>query len=165
MNYTLRHTIRFIIVLLIVGCAFTTQQTVLGSDLTMQQTAQILVNDRVLGSRVLDRAIAFGDAIIPILQKESHDFRDLDNRNSFWIAEILGRIKGQNSRAALKDLYSRKDSFQKLTGAVGLARQGVFPDGISEKSFLVKTVRKCIAAGYGSSETVLAIIALGHSRA
>ncbi|MHB1457987.1 MAG: HEAT repeat domain-containing protein [Armatimonadota bacterium] len=62
---------------------------------------------------------------------------------------------------------------QKLAGAVGLARQGIFPDGIGEKSFLVKTVRKCIATplsavtmgtDYDPSYAHLAIIALGYSR-
>lgn len=172
MSFTRRHIIRFLLMLLILGCAFTTQQMVLGSDLTMQQTAQILVNDLDFGSRVQDRAIAYGDAIIPILRKESQDFGDLNNRNSFWIAEVLGNIKSRQSRATLYNLYSRKDSMKKLTGAVGLAHQGIFPDGISEKSFLVKSVRKCIATplaiamdtGYDPSEAELAVIALGYSR-
>lgn len=172
MSFTRRYTIRFLTLLLIAGSTFAAWHSVSASDLTIQQTANILVNDCNFGNRVQDKAIAYGDAIIPVLRKESHDFHDLNNRNSFWIAEVLGNIKSQQSRAVLNDLYSRKDNIQKLTGAVGLAHQGIFPDGIDEKSFLVKAVRKCIATpvalamdtGYDSSEAELAIIALGYSR-
>jgi len=60
----------------------------------------------------------------------------------------------------LTDLYSRKDSLAKLTGAAGLVDQGILPEEIDEDSFLVQTVRNST----NSIEKELAIIVLGKTK-
>jgi hypothetical protein len=69
-----------------------------GPGLTMLETARILVQDDKFGMRAKDRAIRYGDAILPLLISESRDFKQLNWRNSFWIADVLGRIRTSRSR-------------------------------------------------------------------
>lgn len=131
----------------------------LGPGSNKEETARILVHDLKFGGRAQKKAIEYGDAILPLLQAESAGFTRLNGRNAFWIAEVLGAVKTDPSRAILLDLYARTNSIQKLTGAVGLAQQGLLPDKIDEESFLVRTVR----IGTGQTERELAIIALGKT--
>ncbi len=130
-----------------------------GPGSTKEETARILVHDAKFGGRAQHKAIEYGDAILPLIQAESSNFTRLNGRNAFWIAEVLGAVKTDKSRALLLDLYARTNSIQKLAGAVGLAQQGLLPGEINEGSFLVQTVR----AGTGQAEKELAIIALGKS--
>lgn len=130
-----------------------------GPGSTKEETARFLVHDLKFGGRAQHKAVGYGDAILPLIQAESSDFTRLNGRNAFWIAEVLGAVKTDQSRAMLLDLYARTNSIQKLTGAVGLAQQGLLPGEIDEGSFLVQTVR----VGTGQTERELAIIALGKS--
>jgi hypothetical protein len=130
-----------------------------GPGSTREETARILVHDLKFGGRARQKAVQYGDAILPLIQAESSDFTGLNGRNAFWIAEVLGAIKTDKSHAILIDLYARTNSVAKLTGAVGLARQEALPERIDEGSFLVRTVRN----EKGQAETQLAIIALGRS--
>ncbi|MFA6545830.1 MAG: HEAT repeat domain-containing protein [Limisphaerales bacterium] len=127
---------------------------------TKEETARILVHDLKLGGRAKERAIGHGNDILPSLQSESSDFADLNGRNSFWIAEVLGSIRTQQSRSILTNLYSRTNRTAKLVGAVGLLQQGAYPDQIDSDSILVQTV----TADPNQTETQLAIIALGKSK-
>lgn len=156
-----RKWIILIIVVFIIFCgAAGFLYLVFGPGITKEQTAQILVNDFKFGGRAKQKAIRDGDAILPLIKKESEDFKKLDNRNSYWISEVLGKIKTNQSRAILRDLYSRPNKIARLTGAIGLAEQGIFPDRIDEESFLVKTVH----SDPDQTETQLAIIALGKTK-
>lgn len=131
-----------------------------GPGSTKEETARILVHDLKFGARAKQKAVEYGDTILPLIQAESEDFTGLNARNAFWIAGVLGTIKTDKSRAILLDLYSRTNSLAKLTGAVGLAQQKALPDRIDEDSFLVQTVRN----EKFQAETQLAIIALGKSK-
>jgi hypothetical protein len=127
---------------------------------TSSDTARILVHDDKFGARAIDKAILHGDSILPIIQWESNNFQLLNNRNSFWIAEVLGSIKTPRSKAIMMDLYSRTDLTARLVASIGLAKQGIFPDAINEQSFLVKVVQK---DGFNDNYQ-LAIIALGWTK-
>lgn len=130
-----------------------------GPGSSKEETARILVHDLKFGRRAQQKAVEHGDAILPLIRAESSDFTRLNGRNAFWIAEVLGAIKTDVSRAIMMDLYTRTNSIQKLTGAVGLAQQGLLPEVIDEESYLVQAVR----SGSDQSERELAIIALGKS--
>jgi hypothetical protein len=135
-------------------------QMAFGSGFTVRQAAFILVNDDKLGMRAKKKAIAYGDEILPYIVKQSNDFAKLNNRNAYWIADVLGCIKTEQSRKILRDLYSRKAPFQRLVGAIGLAWQGALPEPISESSWLVQMAR----TDPKEDNVDLAIIALGHSK-
>ena len=128
-----------------------------GPGKTIDETARILIHDEKFGMRAKEKAIGYGDAILPYLQKESKNFFLLNGRNSLWIADVLGAIQTDKSRAILLDLYSRENTLARLTGAVGLARHGALGDDLGEDSFLLTQVRN----DPGRSEPRLAIIALG----
>jgi hypothetical protein len=131
-----------------------------GPGSTKEETARILVHDLKFGRRAQQKAVEYGDTILPLIQAESSGFTGLNGRNAFWIAEVLGAIKTDRSRAILLDLYSRTNPVVKLTGPVGLVQQSALPDSIEENGFLVQTVRN----ETGQAETELAIIALGKSK-
>lgn len=136
-----------------------------GPGESLGQTAHILVHDRKFGMRAKEKAIEGGDAILPWIRYESRNFELLDNRNAFWIAEVLGATETDRSRKILIDLYSRTSALARLTGAVGLARHGALPDPIDENSFLVQNVRTFLSQNARmdphQTETWLSIIALG----
>lgn len=155
-----RKWLTVIIVTLPLFCGAAWLYQIFGPGITKEQTAQILVHDFKFGGRAKQKAIKYGDAILPLIKKESDDFSKLDNRNSYWIAEVLGKIQTDQSRTILKGLYTRTNKIARLTGAIGLAEQGIFPDRINEESFLVRTVR----ADPEQTETQLAIIALGKTK-
>ncbi len=135
-------------------------QPFFGPGSTREETAGILVHDLKFGGRAIRKAVEYGDDILPAIRAASDDFKLLNGRNSFRIAEVLGTIRTDNARAILLELYSRASSIARLTGAVGLAQQGALPDSMDATSFLVKTVR-CEA---GQAEKELAIIAMGRSK-
>ncbi len=143
-----------------VGLVWLQLQARFGPGNTVEETAQILVHDLKFGARAKQKAIEYGDDILPLIKKESNDFQELNGRNAFWIAEVLGAIRTQKSRSVLNDLYYRTDTVAKLTAAVGLAQHGALPDPIDEQSFLIQTVRN----DPGQTETHLAIIALGKTK-
>ncbi len=140
-----------------------------GND-SPEKTAEHLVHDRKWGMNAGLKAIEYGDRIIPLIKSESDDFRKLDNRNSFWIAEVLGSIDTELARNTSKELYGRKERLPKLVGAIGLSMHGADLGPINDGSFLVKSARenpKPPAGGVGlldTDERELAIIALGYSK-
>ncbi len=131
-----------------------------GSEWSKEATASILVHDREFGMRAVDKAIEYGDAMLPLLRKESNNFRLLDNRNAFWIADVLGAIDTQESRKVLDNLYARQNTLAKLVGAIGLAQRDALPEDIDESSFVVNVVRGTAS----EDERQLAIIALGKTK-
>lgn len=150
---------------------------------SLEATAEHLVNDRKFGGTSVKYAIEYGDEIIPLIKAESEDFTQLDNRNSFWIAKVLGSIHSDLSKSILKELYGREDIVQRAVGAVGLAMQGIEIGPIDDASFLIKTAGREVArlSAHGPGETSvtpveqqraidegvaqeLAIIALGYSK-
>ena len=142
------------------GCLYSQYQAAFGPGKTMDETAGILVHDSKFGMRAKQKAIQYGDEILPLIQKESEDFTILNGRNSFWISDVLGAIQTDRSRAMLTDLYSQTNAIARLTGAIGLARHKALPDPVDENSFLVQNVR----TDPGQTETQLSIIALGWTK-
>jgi len=141
------------------GFAFQVWGQIVGAGSSPEETAKIIVHDEKFGIRGLKKAIQYGDQIIPFIAEESKDFQELNGRNSFWIAEILGSIDSELSRKTLKELYQRKDALSVLVGSIGLCMHGAYPEQINEDSNLVRIVRKAEP----QTETDLAIIALGYS--
>jgi hypothetical protein len=126
----------------------------------MEQTASYLVNDEKFGFNSKQNAIKYGEAIVPLIKAKSDTFRKLNNRNSFWISEVLGSIDSDIARETLRDLYSRKEFLPRFVGAIGLHMHGIVPDPINDKSFLVRRIRESPT----TSEAEMAILALGYSR-
>lgn len=109
--------------------------------ITPKQAARILVHDRKFGGRSIGRCIFFGDRVLPHLKNESDDYALLDDRNSSWVAEVLGSVRTEPSLAVLQELYSRPGGYPKLVGAIGLGMHGRFTDPIDDSSFLVQCLR------------------------
>lgn len=142
------------------GCLHHQCQAAFGPGKTIDETARILVHDFKFGGRAQQKAIQHGDVILPLIQKESDNFKILNGRNSFWIADVFGAIRTDRSREVLLDLYSRTNNIARLAGAIGLAQHGALPDPVDEDSFLVQNVR----TDPGQTESHLSIIALGWTR-
>lgn len=85
------------------------------------QTARILIEDRKFGMRALGMGIYWGDQIIEPLREASNNFRLLDNRTAFWVAELLAKNQSSRSNELSLELYSRDTLIPKLVGAIGLA--------------------------------------------
>ena len=131
-----------------------------GPGLSLRQTANILVTDVKFGMRARAKAIGYGDAILPALERESNGYRKLTSRNSLWIADVLGGIRTERSRAVLTDLYRRPTALPHRVGAIGLAEQGRLPtpDGKDH------VVTEAVESNRNSGLALLGIIALGRSR-
>ena len=129
------------IAIILIALAGYAWATIFGPGFTKEETAKILVHDDKFGGRAEQKAIRYGDSILPFIQSESANFEKLNGRNSFWIAEVLGKIQTDKSRSILSDLYSRTNQIAKLTGAVGLLEQGAFPEKITTNCLLVQIVR------------------------
>jgi hypothetical protein len=99
------------------------------AGITPTQTARILIEDRKFGARALVMAHWWGDRILDPLRKVSGDFAALDNRNTFWVAELLTRNSSGRSRQLAQELFYRTSPLPKLVGAVGLAARGDLPQG------------------------------------
>lgn len=125
----------------------------------MHDTAQILVHDTKFGGRAQDRAIRYGDAILPVIVTESGNFERLNSRNGSWIAEVLGNIKTERSESLARDLYARSDALPHLVGAVALAERGKLD---SERfADLITTVTE----DRNESNIEFAMLALGKAHA
>ena len=125
----------------------------------MHDTARILVRDDKFGARAQSRAIRYGDSILPVLATESDNFRLLNWRNAFWIADVLGANCSKLSRSMAVNLYSRPGDLPHLVGAVALAEQGdLNTRGVNE---LLASIPKM----QGESEVELGVLALGKAHA
>lgn len=155
-----RYIVLCLILVGIVACgvwAWNFLQGMFSPGSTKEETAGILVHDQTWGGRAVRKAIEYGDEILPLIERESVGFKEINSRNAVWIAEVLGATRTERSRKILTELYNRSNTLEKLTGAVGLARQHALAEAIDETSFLVKTVR----ADPGDTETQMAVEALG----
>lgn len=94
---------------------------------TPMQTAQILIEDRKFGMRALGMGNYWGDKIIEPLREASNDFRLLDNRNAFWVAELLAKNQSSRSNELSLELYRRDTLIPKVVGAIGLAEHNKLP--------------------------------------
>lgn len=130
--------------------------------ITPKQAARILVHDRKFGGRSIGRCIFFGDRVLPHLKNESDDYAMLDERNSSWVAEVLGSIRTEASLAVVQELYSRPPGYAKLAGATGLSMHGKFTDSIDESSFLVQCLRGRVSE-MDDTQIELAAVAAGHA--
>jgi hypothetical protein len=132
------------------------------SERAMRAAARELVHPPkiVLFSTPVERAIACGDDIVPLIVEESDDFAALDRDNARGIAEALGSISGERSRALMLDLCSRSDRIAQLTGMLALAQRGALPDPEEARALLVETIQ----GDSGAALKELAIIALGKAR-
>jgi len=97
------------------------------AGITPAQTARILMEDRKFGARALVMAHWWGDRILEPLKEVSGDFAALDNRNTFWVAEVLARNSSGRSGQLAQELFHRTSPLPKLAGAVGLAARGDLP--------------------------------------
>ncbi len=135
---------------------------VFGPGLNAEARARILVHDLKFGRRAVASAIRDGDAILEPLRGESAGFRHLNARNAEWIAEVLGGVNTESSRAILRELASRTnrmDRLARLLGTVGLARQRALSGPVLEDAFLLGAAR----GPARSDEQRLAIRALGYA--
>jgi hypothetical protein len=130
---------------------------------TARQSAEILVRDYKFGMRALSRGKSYGDKIFPALKEASVDYSKLNQRNSFWIGELLASNPSVTSIQIALDLYGRTNDFQRLAGAIGLAAHGKLPEPVSEGAYLVKMAESTIEER-GNAIPELAIIALGKTR-
>ena len=105
-----------------------------------QAVAKTVVHNEVFGFKKQNKAIQYGDVIIPLIVKESKDFTLLGSRNSIWIAEILGSIDSELSRKTLIDLYEREDELMSMVGTYGLCKKKEYPKEINEDSELIKVL-------------------------
>lgn len=128
--------------------------------LTPQSSAAILIHDPKFGFRALGRANAYGDNFIDALRSESNDFQDLDNRNSFWVAEVLGSRDSPLAISTAKELYARAGKFQYLTGAVALASNHQLEHVFDPQSKVVEALDDT----EDSTVPELALIALGKTK-
>jgi hypothetical protein len=151
-----------VIIVIVVGTTFIgfVIYSSLGPGVTKSDTAKILVHDAKFGIRATQKAIRHGDGILPLIKKESNNYEKLNGRNSFWIAEVLGQIQTEQSRAILMDLHSHSNTLHCLVGALGLASHGVYTEPINEQSFLVQVILN----DSEQAESHLAIIALGKTK-
>jgi hypothetical protein len=115
------------------------------------------VQDDKFGMRAQARAIRYGDAILPLIVSESRNFEELNSRNAFWIAEVLGHIHTEQSKSIARDLCRRPARLPHLVGAVALAEKGTLDaPGVDDLIGIV-------AEGSDESELQLAMLALGKS--
>lgn len=145
---------------------------------TPEHTAHILIYDKFMPGRALSEAIAYGDQILPQLRHESENFKQLDSRNSEFVAQVLANNPSQASLQLSRELYEREALYAKLVGAVGLAAHGHYPEPITPSSFLVRVAldkypdyrnKPSDPVGSNSAQElmgydVLAILALGYSK-
>lgn len=148
---------------------------------TPQSTARTLVHDRKWGMRAKKYAIRYADEVIPHIRSESEDFKLLNSRNSFWVADVLGAIDSKLAKQTLRELYARKELTPRLVGSIGLGMHGLPPNIEEEGSFLLHTAvnySSSVGTGYGATphetfdgakrvlcwHSKLAIIALGYSQ-
>jgi hypothetical protein len=94
---------------------------------TPAQTAQILIQDRKSGMRALGMGNYWGDKIFNPLREASNNFNLLNNRNAFWVAELLAKNKSARSEELSLELYKRDALTLKLVGAIGLAGHSKLP--------------------------------------
>lgn len=132
----------------------------LSSGSTPESTAQILIHDRKFGFRALEKAKSYDDSIIVAIQAASNDFEDLDNRNAFWVADVLGARSSALSISTAAKLYASNVELQFLVGAIALAANNQLNDAFSPTS----KVLKVLGSSSRSPEIELAIIALEKTK-
>jgi hypothetical protein len=86
----------------------------------LEETARVIVENTWKPGHV-DEGVAYGDAIIPALRKESGDFSDLNIVAAESIGRILSRMESDLSLNTAAELYSRENQYAKLCGALALA--------------------------------------------
>jgi HEAT repeat protein len=131
---------------------------------TAQDAAKELAQNCKWGFMAIDKAVDYGDDLLPFLQEETEDYEELNGLNAPWIAEVLGRIRTENAQDTLRALYSSKMPLARFTGAAGLARQGILPDPIDEDHFLVQAICNASGTWADQDEVDLAVIALGYAK-
>lgn len=94
---------------------------------TPMQTARILIEDRKFGMRALGMGNYWGDNIIEPLREASNNFHHLNERNAFWVAELLAKNQSSRSNELSLELYRRDTLIPKLVGAIGLAGHKKLP--------------------------------------
>jgi len=126
--------------------------------------ARVMIEDRTFGARTVDVAIAYGNRILDPLREASKDFEALDDRNAFWIAEVLAAVQTKRCRALLDELWSRDRPYDRMVAAVALAAHGAYPEPLDDDSLLVRTARQRPSApGDIEALTELAVIGLGKT--
>ena len=139
--------------------------------LTPTQTAEILINDRKFGMRAVNMTKVYGDFFLKPLRKVSDDFQKLDNRNAFWVAEVLAHNGSLKSTKLAQELLQKENFLANLVGAVALASQGKLEDVTSPDGVVISTIQQGLKEissegnqPVDSAPLELAIIALGYSR-
>ena len=138
--------------------------------ITPQEAANILVKDEVFGERALWLAKIYGDQMFEPIRIASKNYSDFNDRNSFWVADLLVSDKSNASLTLSKQLFNDGPNlYARLVGAISLAAKNQYPEPIDDSAFIVK-----VATNYSPHETGylafldgygdLAIIALGYTR-
>lgn len=107
---------------------------------TPTQTARILVEDRKFGMRALRMGIYWGDAVLVPLRQATDDFRLLDNRNSFWVGELLAKNQSSRSNELSLELYKRDSLISKVVGAIGLAAHNNLPKEAFQQNGVLRKI-------------------------
>ncbi|HVB66138.1 MAG TPA: HEAT repeat domain-containing protein [Candidatus Acidoferrales bacterium] len=138
--------------------------------ITPQQCANILIKDSVLGDRALWLAKIYGDRMFEPIRIASNNYSDLNNRNSFWVADFILSDKSNSSLETSLELFSNKSNlYAKLVGAIGLAAKNDYPLPVDGSSFIVqvatnKSPHETGPPVYWKQYNWLAIIALGYTK-
>lgn len=130
--------------------------------LTDARIASILVSDRKWGVRVSKRAIkkSKSDKFLYRLQQESSNFTKIDNKNCFWIAEILASNNSLFSISISRDLSTRTNMLQKLVGIVALYANDEYEDELTDEHFLIRCLKGEIKDEF-SEDTFIQLAAYG----
>ena len=88
---------------------------------TPQETARALLHDEKFGMLAVDKAMSYGDSIIPPLRQESENFSRLDTRTGEWVGRALGGIKSDLALNTAEELYGCNNQYARLSGALALA--------------------------------------------
>ena len=91
------------------------------------QSARILIEDRKFGMRALGMCHYWGDQVIEPIREASDNFRRLNIRNAFWVAEFLAKNQSSQSDELSLELYRRDTLIPRLAGAIGLAAHNKLP--------------------------------------
>jgi hypothetical protein len=158
-----KNYIMALIVTGVIGCGFALGAYLALGVFSPQQAAQIVIHDRELGNRAVDKCKSYGDQVLPYLRAESDNFNLINQGNAHRVADILGATKTEASLIILRELYSRKEDYPRLVGAIGLAMHGKLEEPASDNAFLINCLNSYVRALDNSSKAELAIIAMGKS--
>lgn len=85
-----------------------------------EETAQILVQDLKFGFRAIEKAVEWGESILPFLQVLLNRPDEIDNHNANRIGHVLAQIKTKNSDKLAHEFFHSKNLYFQLIGTMGI---------------------------------------------